>query len=154
MFTMEHKTSTSGGMYSKDQDGSNWGFCVLKHYDASDVELTTQASIDTDCVKSVMDWTPTFDYEIIGGTFRLKIVPTSDFRLWVLALPGVADKLFVSGVNFKFLDAKEEFRADGRSSKFLKYNDPVAGTNTIRLIFRHDTGVKQEYMVVFEIYKA
>ena len=51
----------SNGFVNDDEDGNDLGFVTMKFYDSSDVELTTQLSIDSSCVKTVVDWMPDHD---------------------------------------------------------------------------------------------
>ena len=154
----EFATSTVSSLYHKSVTGSDLNECVIKYYDASDVELTTQGSCDTDCVKTVFHFEPTWNYEIIGGTLKTVSVVTENVRCWVIAVPDVAaayggSKVMVQGVNLKFIDPNNGIEADGRVTKFMTYN-ATYHTNKIQLIVKHPAGHKEDLMMAFELYKA
>lgn len=154
LHSMEFESSKLGSVYSKDVNNNDTNFGTIKFYNASDVELTDQPTIDTDCVKTVIDWMPTHDYEIIGGVFRQLVLPASDIRMWVVGLPGIANKDFVFGINLKFVSVADGIKADGRAPKRLSYNtSPGYDTNKMRLILRHDAGFKHKMAMIFEIFK-
>ena len=154
----EFATSTVSSLYHKNVTGSDLNECVVKYYDASDVELTTQGSCDTDCVKTVFHFEPTWNYEIIGGTLKTVSAVTENVRCWVIAVPDVAaayggSKVMVQGVNLKFIDPNNGIEADGRVTKFMTYS-ATYHTNKIQLIVKHPAGHKEDLMMAFELYRA
>lgn len=157
---LEIETSKLGGCYSKDWEGNNRGDCSMKFYDASDVELTDQPSIDANCVKSVMTFTPNYDYEIVSGNIHQQATPATDIRLWViggaLELGAAGVKEFAGGLNLKFMGADEQIETDGRASKYMpKVTEGVPyNTNQLQFIFRHNAGVKHKIMAVVEYFRA
>ena len=154
---VEFETSKLDSIYSKKEDESDYGYTSIKFYDSEGVELTTQASCDLFCVKTVIDWEPNHDYEAIGGMLKLDSVPLSDLRFWVVGVPDVpaiygGSKVFVSNVNLKYIGIEEGVRADGRAPKYLIY-DPVYHTNKLRLVFTHPAGFRHKLHMIFEIFK-
>ena len=157
---IEVETSNLTGVFSEDWQGNTRTDYTIKFYDSSDNELTTQATIDTDCVKTVLTIKPDYDYDIIGGNLHQKTQPISDVRLWVVAgaveLGAAGVKEFVGGLNFSYMGADEQIQTDGRAS--ARMNKTTTGvpfnTNQMQYIFKHDAGYKHKVMVVVEYFRA
>ena len=154
----EFKTSELNSLYHKDISGTDLGACTVKYYDISNVELTTQGSCDTDCVKTVFSFEPTWDYEIIGGTIKTFNDITVDMRTWVIAVPDIpaaygGSKVMVQGVNLKYIDPNNGIVADGRASKHMTYSATLH-TNKLQVVIKHPAGTKEDIMVAFELYRA
>lgn len=154
----EFVTSTIDSLYHKDVAGDDLNQCTVKYYDASNVELTTQGACDTDCVKTVFSFEPSFDYEIIGGTVKTVSAVTVNLRAWVIAVPDVSaayggSKVMVQNVNLKFIDPNNGIEADGRAAKYMTY-DSSLHRNKLQLILKHPAGHKEDIMMAFELYKA
>jgi hypothetical protein len=158
MTAPEFTTSLLGSLYHKDISLNNLNEASVKFYDANNTELTTQESCDTDCVKTVFTFEPTWDYEIIGGTIKTANDVTDDVRVWVVAVPDVpanmgGSKIMVQNVNLKYVDPNNGIEADGRASKYMAYN-ATYHTNKLQLIVRHPAGHKLAMMMAFEVYRA
>ena len=154
----EFITSTIDSLYHKDVAGTDLSQCIVKYYDASNTELTTQGACDTDCVKTVFSFEPPFDYEIIGGTVKTMGTVSVDIRCWVIAVPDIpaaygGSKVMVQNVNLKFIDPNNGIEADGRASKYMTYSSTLH-TNKLQLILKHPAGHKEDIMMAFELYKA
>lgn len=147
--SLEFETSKLSSLVNDKPDGTAWADASVKFYDASDVELTTQPTIDTDCVRTVVDWTPAHDMQLIGGEAAIKAVATNDVRMWVQAAPAYNGPVMVNGINFAVV--KDDV-CDGRAVKMMKYNGGI-GTNTMRTTIRHTAGEKHVIMVLWEHYK-
>jgi len=154
----EFETSSLGSMYNKDKDGNDLGYCNVKFYNSSGMELTDQPTIDTDCVKTVMEWKPTYDFEIISGQIRQIDRVNSDAYMYVEAIvplpyPPPNDKLslpFVyGGINLQYIGADEILKTDGRASKELQ---GTLGQHFVCTV-NHAAGVKHKLSVIYEIYK-
>lgn len=153
---MEITISKLDSLVSKKDDGTDFGFLTIKCYDSNGDELVTQESCDTQAVKTVVDWEPNHDYEIVGGMFRQTAPPAQDVRLWVVGVPDVpaqygGSKLFAANVNAKFLG--ESLRIDGRAPKYMTYS-ATYHTNKLRMVFKHPEGFQHTFHVVFELFKA
>lgn len=158
LHAIEFETAKLNSVYSKKLDGTDWGFTTIKFYNNDDEELTTQLSITTNCVKTVIDWEPTFDYEIIGGLYKLESLIGSDVRLWVVGVPDIpveygGSKEFVTSLNLRYIGKEEGIRVDGRAPKLLQYNADLH-TNKLRIILTHPTGQQHKMSMIFEIFKA
>jgi len=153
----EFETSVLNSLYNKDAAGSDIGDVTFKLYDSSDVEITVQATADAQCVKTVVDWEPTHDYEIVGGKILAKTTPGVDMRLYVIGVPDVpagsgGSKAMVSGANLSYPNDKMVI-ADGRASKYMKYDDTYH-TNKLRFILIHPAGAKCKMACMKDIFKA
>jgi len=152
--SIEIETSKLSSLYYKNYDLTEIGFASIKFYDSDDVELTTQESIDASCVKTVVDYEPTNNFEIIGGKGIILEIPTTDVRVWVIGVPdipaqyGGSVQFLRGGLNMRF---HKEFHHDGRVPKFMAY-DPSLHTNKFRFVFRHEPGTKHKFQIELEIF--
>lgn len=158
---VEITTSTLlGTMYAKFHDDTDISWINCKIYDEDDDEITTAGVLNANlltCVKTVVDFEPTFDYEIIGGALRLNSNPSSDIRMWVVGAPDIpaqygGTKEFASGVNLKFLSADEDLEIDGRVTKFLTYNSQDH-RGKMRIIFKHPAGTQINLQLIIHLYR-
>ena len=168
MRSFDIETCVLGGASEMEIDGSQSGYFVSKFYDDSLVELVQgggesdvdyQIRLDSSCKMTTANWTPTFDYEIIGGQMRQQNSPSTDMNLWIIGVPDYppvagGTKVFVNNLNLKFMSNSETTVADGRAPKELKYNNPVPGTNTMQYRFI-GSSLGQKHTVEFsmEIFK-
>jgi hypothetical protein len=162
---VEFETSKLSSIEENKASGAAFGFTALKFYkldNGSEVEITggdlNQTFLDANCVKTVMDWEPTHDYEILGGLLKQIEKPTENVRVWVVGVPDVPEayggsKEFVTNVNMLYIGDLDGVKVDGRAPKYLTYSSSLH-TNKMRLIVRHSVGFKHKIMMVFEIFKA
>lgn len=149
----------SDTLYSKDSSDVSRTFITMKAYNASDVEVTTPGLLNANLatiVKTVIDFEPPFDYEIIGGDLRTLTTISADMRLWIIAAPDIAapngSKEMGGGINFRYLSPDNVFSVDGRVSKYATYH-PTLHTNKIRLILKYPAGTNENILVVIQLYK-
>lgn len=155
---LEFNTGGLNSLVNNKADGTIWGDATLKFYNSSDVEVTTQLLIDLTAVKTVLEWEPTYDYEIVGGFLSMPTTPLADYRVYVVAVPDVSEelggsKLMVSGINMKSIPAGSRLLIDGRTAKRMNYSDSLH-TNKIQLSIEHAPGSSHNFMIVFEHFKA
>jgi hypothetical protein len=158
---IELNTSTLGGsVYAKDAGGTDIPGITCKIYDGNNDEITTagllNANLNT-CVKTVLDFEPAFDYEMIGGTMRINSNPGTDVRLWIVGAPDIpaylgGSKEFASGVNLKFLAPDSSFEIDGRVTKYVTYS-PTLHTGKLRVILKHAAGLNLNLQILIHTYK-
>lgn len=158
--TAEVKTSTVD-TYNKDPDGNDLGWVDIKLYDSNDIEITDPLNF-SNTVKTVVTITPGHDIEVIEGDVYHHTRPTENIRLWTLAgiaaLGAAGTKVFVNGLNLRFMSPDDHIESDGRSSKFMnQYTDiPGIGTlpsNQFQFILKHPAGYEHELMILLETYK-
>lgn len=152
--SMEVTTSLLNSGISLEYTGASRNDLMVKFYDASMVELTTKTTLDASCVVTVFDFEPTFDYEVIGGFVTIHEMPTTDVRMWVIAVPDVpasmgGSKIMANGPNFRFT---KTVNTDGRVAKRLLYN-ATYHTNKLRFLVRHAAGAQHNFMLNLEYYK-
>lgn len=157
----EITTSTiNGTLFCKTYDDVNIPWVNCKIYNASDQEITTAGLLDENlntCVKTVLDFEPTFDFEIIGGTLRINSNPAQDARLWIVGAPDIpaqfgGSKEFASGINLKFLAPDSSFDIDGRVTKYLVYN-PTTHQGKMRVIIKHQAGIQLNTQIIIHMYR-
>lgn len=158
---IEVTTSTIGGsLYCKNSLDVDVPGVTCKIYNESNVEITTpgllNANLNT-CVKTVIDFEPAFDYEIIGGALRINSNPSQDVRLWIIGAPDIpaiygGSKEFASGINLKFLGPDSEFSVDGRVTKFIQYNSSDH-RGKIRILLKHPAGVQVNMQFAVHVYR-
>lgn len=159
--TVEFVTSKLDSLYNHDMAGTDLGYATIKYYDDNDDEITspTQQNLDDDCVKTVIDWEPTHDIEIIGGTLYQSTVPTHDVRVWIIAVPDVSAMYGGSipfaegGLNLKHMGTGAIMDLDGKTPKLMKY-DATYHTNKFRIVAKHTAGDQCPLMIVFKIFEA
>jgi hypothetical protein len=155
---LEFETSNLSSIYSKKADGTDFGFSTIKCYDVNNNELVTQETCDSSAIKTIIDWEPSYDYEIIGGLFKQATLPATNVRLWVVGVPDVPEqnggsKLFVANINLKFVGLEDGIKVDGRAPKYMAYN-ATYHTSKLRMVLKHEAGIKHPLNVVFELFKA
>lgn len=154
---IEFTTSTLGGtIYCKTSDGNNIPWISCRIYDVNNVEIVDAQNLGV-CVKTVIDFEPTFDFEIIGGSLRVHENPATDIRLWIVGAPDIpaqfgGSKEFASGVNLKFMAPNASFDIDGRVTKYLTYN-PVTHQGKMRIIIKHPPGTPVNIQALIHIYR-
>lgn len=162
---IEFETSKLNSLYSKKVDNTDYGFSTIKFYkDVSGVETEitggdlNQTFLDANCIKTVIDWEPTHDLEMIGGTLKQKTSPTQDVHLWVVGVPDVAEayggsKPFVVNIDLAYIGLEEGVSVDGRAPKYMQYS-ATYHTTKLRLIFRHAVGFNHKLHMIFELFKS
>lgn len=156
----EFKTSRrSDALYAKDYTGADRSFITLKLYDHNDDEITSDGLAGVNlltAVKTVIDFEPPYDFEIIGGDLRTLTTIASDIRLWIVAVPDIAaptgSKEMGGGINLKYLSPGNVWSVDGRVTKYATYS-ATYHTNKIRMIFKYPAGTTEDLQVVIQLYK-
>lgn len=158
---IEITTSTiSGSLFCQTSGGVDIPWISCKIYDNEGDEITTPGLLNANlasCVKTVIDFEPTFDFEIIGGDLRINSNPTQDVRLWIVGAPDIPENLggskeFASGINLKFMAPDSSFTVDGRVTKSLTYN-PVTHQGKMRIILKHSPGIQVNMQFVVHLYR-
>lgn len=156
---IEFETSNITGLYYKDASGNNITHATAKYYKSGDIECSDQADADSNCIKTVIDFEPNYDFEIVGAMLLQKDRPSQDLRCWVQAVPDVPEayggtKPFTQGgINLTFIPPESYFDVDGRASKYMTYS-ATNHTNKLRMIFKHNAGFKHKIAICYEIFKA
>jgi hypothetical protein len=138
---------------SKSEDS---GDVTVKCYDALGVEVTTAPY--SSAVKTFVDFEPTYNYEIIGGTLY---APSSLFEgttnEWFAACVGLpdipsqygGDVDFVNKINLEAFDGL--VRINARATSYLPH-DANTHTGKVRTIIFHPAGAITRFQMALEIY--
>lgn len=165
MHPIEFKTGIINSVINKDIHNADRGFAVIKFY--KDVAGTdtliegadiNQTFLDANCIRTDIDWEPTYDYEVLGGFISSYDTLTTDVFLWVIGVPDVpyasgGEKEMCGGVNMRYLDARAQLNVDGKVTKRMTYN-AVYHTNKLRFSTRHDLGANINIQILIEHFKA
>ena len=164
--TFEFSAGTYDSLYSKKQDGANFGFATIAFYEGSSGSetlitgdnATDQTYLTTNCTMTVMSWEPTHDYDLMSGELRFYAAVTVDARLWVLAVPDIpsssgGSKLLLTGRNLRYVKPQDPIVLDGRTVKHLAYNSNYH-LNKLRFSLRHPTGFVLAIETCVQLYKA
>lgn len=159
--SIEFTTSDlSSSVYCKDNEGNDVAGISLKSYNGSNVEVTVPGLLNVNLgtiTKTVLDFEPPFDYEIIGGNIRTVSSIASDMRLWIVAVPDIpsgsgGSKEMATCVNLKYLTPGNVYEVDGRVSKYLAY-DATYHTNKLRFILKYPAGTTETLALTLEYYR-
>lgn len=138
--------------------GSDYGDISVKLYNADGAELAPGDDVSL-AVKTVLDFDPTYSYEIIGGYVDLPDdLKGGTTDQWYLAAIGVPDYPpayfgqidFLSEVN---LEAATTTRvvSDGRAVSYLPHAYGGAPhTNRLRFILKYPPGVRKRFAIYIE----
>ena len=156
---IEFKTCKPGSIVEEDENGTPFNFSTIKFYNAEGTELTEEAAIqnaETGAVKTVLDWEPTHDIELIGGRGKQLVKPSAPVRVFVKAVPHVpapqGSKLFLSCINLQYLGVDSAVVSDGRVPKLLTYN-AIYHTNLLRFTIKHPPGLQHDLAFWMEFFK-
>lgn len=160
LMSFEVVTSKKDSLFCKDAEDTDLGLVSVKFYNSEDEDISNedQSVLDTDCVKTVVDFEATFDIEIFGGILHHEGSPASDVRVWIVAAPEIPVELggkvhfFNGGLNLKYITSAEAVKTDGKVPKKIKY-DPDYHSGALRLIIKHPAGLKHGLQLGFEYYK-
>ena len=168
------KTSTAGSMFSKKFDGNtpeggtDIGDVTVKFYDATGTALTKgaeesdedyQIRLTANCTKTIMDWHPVHDMEIVGGAMKVVGNENKNAWGWLIIAPdipanyGGSVPFLQGGCNIGMFKEREFVEFDGRTPKFMAY-DAVYKSNKLRVMILHEVGLAIQVLVRFELFKA
>jgi hypothetical protein len=134
---------------------ADYGDVAVKLYDAAGA-LTTNESL---AVKTVVDFEPTYDYEVIGGFIDLpSSLKDGTTNQWFISAVGVPDYPpvffgqvdFVNEVNLEAV-TNQRVISDGRAVSFMPYNYGGAPhTNLMRFTVKHPAGAQLRFQAYLE----
>lgn len=173
--SLDFITSKAGSLYNRKHDGTtidagtDYGDCVLKFYDTAGTLLTQgqnesnndfQTRLNANCCKTIVEWHPQYELEIIGATVSVLNPPTGTERgyVWVIVAPDVPANLggqvpfLAGGWNLRFFTLDQSTFLDGRGIKYFPV-DNVYGSNKFQVVCKHEVGAKIELQFVAEHFK-
>jgi len=166
---IEFWSSTHNSLHNKKADAfTDYTDGVLKFFKANGDQLVKgaeeldadfQIRLDTDCVKTVMDWQPTYDMDIRAGRFLMGVKPTTPAYAYAMVAPDIPAAYggsvphVTGGAPLHMLADYSVIVFEGITVKNVLY-DPIYNSNKFRIIITHTAGVKINMAVAFEHYKA
>lgn len=152
---MSYTTAKTGSFKQQNIDGSGLAYGVMSFYGSDEAEISGVENMHKVC-KTVVDWEPPFDYEIMGGKFHQRGSPSGELILNVVALPDIPAALggnvtFVLATDLKFIGPDTGLDVLGRTTSELNYS-ATYHTNKIRISLHHPSGVENEIYMGFEIF--
>ena len=128
-----------------------------------EVECADQNDIDTNCIRTDVEWMPNIDYMIKGGWIGQLTVPASDIYVWVqgAVIDGVGPSATFAegGINMSYVAAQQRAGLDGVAGTILEYDGhpqlPAgSGTNRLRFVVRHTAGFRHRFQCIFDIFRG
>ena len=150
--TVEFETSKLSSVFNKKFNQSDFGWATLKFYDDEDNELTTQESIDTDCVKTVLIWEPDETIQIRGGSIYPGVRATVDMRVWFKNTYS-GHEFCSGGFDLRRLPDYGSKVLDGGAPKELPYVEG-AGITKCELLVLHPEGHQKTLQVVLDLFTS
>jgi hypothetical protein len=150
--------------------GTDYGDATLKFWDSSDDELTQgaeesdedfQTRLNSNCVKTTIDWWPTYDMDIIGGKMLILNGPSAvgQAYLWCVMASDIPEgsggnvPFVAGGIDLAFVTSVNLFGIDGRGTKTFLYDSQYA-SNKLRCIIQHTAGLKIDLLKLYEHFKG
>ena len=151
MFT----TAGEGSFKQPDADGVDLAHGALVFYDHDNVQVSGAQNMHKVC-KTVIDWEPPFDYEIMGGMFHQYGSPSGELILNVVALPDIpaaagGNIAFVLATDLRFIGPDTGLHILGHTTSELVYS-ATYHTNKLRMTLHHGSGVQHDMYIGFEIF--
>lgn len=158
--SVKFTTAKLSSVRSNKYDNSSWGDVTLTLYDAQGNQIT-QTQDEANCVKTIIDWEPNYDYDLIAGVANVITLPTGyakDAYMWNIFVPDLTpaqggtvvtinDRTIISDV----INVSIPMSADGRVPKTMYY-DAVYHTNKIRTQIIHKAGDQIKIEMLYDHY--
>ena len=160
------ETSVQASLVEKNQNNMVIGYSAISFFKYTLDMNDEPTNVLESCMESMaevtqVDFSPPYDYEIIGGEIRVLDKPIQDTHLYVIAVPDLAaplgNKSMVQNCNLKFYGHGDPIIADGKVVKDMVYQTagvPDGWTNKIRFYIKHHRGSKLELQCKIEMFKA
>ena len=154
------KTSYSGSLHNVNpvtEDSYNDIEYML--YDSSG-SLITDPTLSGSAVKTVIDFEPHYDYEIVGGFTDLpETLHMGSTDQWFIGGVGVPDLppemygsiAYISEVNIEAVQTSR-VESDGRATSYLPYKLYGYPTNKIRFYIKHPPGAQERFQIYLELF--
>jgi hypothetical protein len=142
-------------------DNTNW-----KNEDYGDITHTMKdvnGNTTTDgslAVQTILDFSPTFDYEISGGTFDIPSTLGGNQALWEAFVLGGPDIPRAYGGEVEYLANNRLSKTTGKQLIMDESLNPAEITGEvstlarkIRIIIKHPQGEQAEFQLMFKLYR-
>jgi hypothetical protein len=151
-------TARSGSVHNVNPvTDADWGDIAYKMYDVSG-SLVTDPTLSGSVVKTVIDWEPHYNYEIIGGYMdiptALKDGATDEWFLSGIGVPDLPPQMYgsvpyISEVNLEAITAQRVV-SDGKAISYLPYKYAGYPTNKLRFTVKHPAGAQERFQMYLE----
>lgn len=148
-------TARSGSMHNINPvNDTDFGDALMCNYDVSG-SLVTDPEMSGSMVKTVIDWEPHYNYEVIGGYVHtpssLMNGTTDQWYLGVIGVPDLPVQMYgsvpyISETNIEAVTTRV-VESDGCAVSFLPYKFYGYPTNKLRFIFKHPPGAQQRFQI-------
>lgn len=174
-YTSKHKSLYNRAHYcgASDNDATidaspDLGDATVKFYDATNTLLVQgaeesdgdfQIRLTANCYKSVLEFEPTFNYDVLGAKLQFRNPPSDRAYFWFVAAPDVpaaygGNVVFMGGgMNISFFSDKGYFECDGKSVSRVTY-DGTYHSGKVALITKHGVGVQIGVQLILQFYSA
>jgi hypothetical protein len=144
------------------------GDAALKFYDATNTLLVQgaeesdadfQIRLTANCYKTVLEFEPTFNYDIMGAKLQFRNTPADRAYFWFVAAPDVpaaygGNVVFMGGgMNISFFPDRGYFECDGKSVSRVTY-DGTYHSGKVALITKHNVGVQIGVQLILQFYSS
>lgn len=152
---MTFTTATEGSFKQLDENHNNLNYGTMEFRDNDRAVISGIENMHKVCC-TVVDWEPPFDYEIMGGMFHQRAMPSGELILNVTALPDIpaangGNIRFVVSSDLRFIGPDTGLHVLGHTTSELTH-DPVLHTNKLRMTLHHGSGVQHDMYMAFEIF--
>lgn len=156
---------TTGGTIDGSLDlGDAW----MHFFDGTNTELIQgQDELDADfqtrltgnCTKTVIEFEPPWDYDVIGAKLQIRNPPADRAYFWFVAAPDIptmygGSVVFMGGgMNLHFFSEYETFYCDAKTVSRVQY-DPTYHSGKIAIFAKHNVGVQIGIQMIYKFYSG
>lgn len=149
------KTSDLDSLKERKEDGTSHGYSTLKLYDINGDEITDNAN-EGDAVKTVIEFEPSFTYEIIGGGMYQKELPASPVVAYAVFAPTIPEAYggqvhFLNEAHLNMMGTGKILDLDGYVPKKITH-DSVNHSGRFNFTFHHAAGLQHELLMFIKIF--
>lgn len=164
MRSIEFKTSKAGSLRNQKVNpvskvASCWNDATLNFFNEAGEVLAADENGDlpVGCVWTQLDFEPPHDIEVVGGSVLMLDDLTDDVRLSIIGAPDIPEvyggqKHFISDLNLNYIRGRGAIKADGRTSKRMKF-DAALHTSRMRVLINHAPELQTAVQILFEIFR-
>ena len=171
--SLDFITSKLNSLYNRKHDGggiyngTDYNDANMQFYDSSNTELVQgaeesdndfQTRLTANCTKTLINFTPGFNYAIKSGILMLREEWSYDGYVWCVLAPHIPEgsggqvPFLAGGYNMQFFPEKSYIRMDGETVFFID-QDLTYYSHRIGLIVKHSTGDQKGIQMIYEMYK-
>lgn len=174
---LDFYTGKYNSLYNRRDDnagideGTDYGDAWMRFYERGEygeaVEMVKgseesaeefQARLDTDCVKTVVEFENEETIDVWGAKLSIESKPQSRAYLWCVAVPDIpyaygGSKPFMGGgMNLQMIGSQAVIQFDGKTSKEMSYHEEHH-TNKIAIVVKHAAGENIGIQLIFDYYE-